>query len=282
VKTHAIDASPAPAFGLAERLEPGEGPWHQHTRHQLLYAASGMMTLELEDAAWTLPPQRAAWIEGGTLHRVRLGRPVELRTTYLSPTFCPGLGVDARVFAVDELTRQLLMTAPRWGPERSPDDALANDVLRALAGLAREHAANAAPTRLPRPRDPQLARAVTFALEHLARPVTVAELARAAGMSERGLHRKLTASCGVSPRQLLHAARMLRAMELLDDPTISVSEASVRVGFASLGSFSLAFSAFTGQSPSAWRRRESTPERGGLTDGARSAQTAQARRAHPR
>lgn len=256
MKTLSVDDAPAPAFGLAERLEPGEGAWHMHQRHQLLYAAAGILTLELDDATWTLPPQRAAWIEGGTLHRVRLGRPAELRTTYLSPSFCPGLGVSARVFAVDELTRQLLLAAMRWGPDRDPDDNLANDLLRALAGLAREHAARAEPTRLPRPRDPQLARAVAYALDHLQHDLSVADLARVAGMSERSLHRKLSATCGLNPRQLLHTARMVRAMELLEDPAVSVSEASLRVGFASLGSFSLAFTTFTGHSPSAWRRRD--------------------------
>lgn len=258
MKTRAVDDAPALAFGLAERLEPGEGPWHQHARHQLLYAASGVMTLEVQDAAWTLPPQRAAWIEGGTLHRVRLTRPVALRAVILSPSFCPGLGANARVFAVDELTRQLLLASTRWGPDRA-DDPVADDALRALAGLARAQAARAEPTRLPRPQDPQLARAVDYALAHLHGPVTIAAIARAGGLSERSLHRKLVADCGLSPRQLLHTARMLRAMELLDDPAVPVSEASLRVGFVSLGSFSLAFRAFTGLSPSAWRRRDAPP-----------------------
>jgi AraC-like DNA-binding protein len=255
VKHLSVDDAPAPAFGLAERLEPGVGAWHQHHRHQLLYAASGIMTLELDDAAWTLPPQRAAWIHADTLHRVRLTRPVELRAVYLSPDFCPALNTDARVFAIDELTRQLLLASSRFGPTRDPADPLANDLLRALVGLAHEQAARAAPTRLPRPRDGQLARAVAFTLSHLHEPVTVPEIARAAGLSERSLHRRLVADCGLNPRQLLHTARMLRAMELLDDPAVSVGEASLRAGFVSMGSFSLAFKAFAGQSPSEWRRR---------------------------
>ena len=257
MKHLSIDDAPAPAFGLAERLTPGVGPWHQHSRHQLLYAASGIMTLELDDAAWTLPPQRAAWIHADTVHRVCLTRPVELRAVYLSPSFCPSVCADARVFAVDELTRQLLLASVRFGPTRAPDDALANDLLRTLAGLAREHAARAEPTRLPRPHDPQLARAVAHALHHLHEPVTIADIARAAGLSERSLHRKLVADCGLNPQQLLHTARMVRAMELLDDPAVPVSEASLRAGFLSLGSFSSAFRRFTGLSPSEWRRRDS-------------------------
>lgn len=256
-----VDDAPAPAFGLAERLTPGEGPWHQHRRHQLLYAASGRLTLELDDAAWTLPPQRAAWIRSNTLHRVCLTRPVELRAVYLSPEFCPALNTDARVFAIDELTRQLLLASVRFGPARDPDDPLANDLLRTLAGLAHEHAARAEPTRLPRPRDPQLARAVAYTLNHLHERIAVSEIARAAGLSERSLHRQLVADCGLNPRQLLHTARMLRAMELLEDPIVSVGEASLRAGFLSMGSFSLAFKAFAGLSPSDWRRREETPRR---------------------
>ncbi|MBK9645564.1 MAG: helix-turn-helix transcriptional regulator [Deltaproteobacteria bacterium] len=93
------------------------------------------------------------------------------------------------MFAIDELTRQLLLASVRFGPARDPDDPLANDLLRTLAGLAHEHAARAEPTRLPRPRDPQLARAVAYTLNHLHERIAVSEIARAAGLSERSLHR---------------------------------------------------------------------------------------------
>ena len=119
------DLVPAPGFALAETLPPMQGAWHQHQRHQLLYARSGTMRLEVEQAAWQLPPLRAAWIGAGVPHRVEVRRPVELRTVYLHPELAGWASPDCRVFSVSGLAREMLLASARWGPDTDPEDALA-------------------------------------------------------------------------------------------------------------------------------------------------------------
>jgi len=46
---------------------------HAHRRHQLLYATSGTASLEVLDATFVLPPQRAAFIPAGTRHVTNMG-----------------------------------------------------------------------------------------------------------------------------------------------------------------------------------------------------------------
>ncbi|HMV66656.1 MAG TPA: AraC family ligand binding domain-containing protein, partial [Myxococcota bacterium] len=152
------DRVPAATFALEDQLAPGPGAWHVHQRHQLLYARDGTLHLEVEDASWMLPPQRAAWIDGGARHRVRLGRPATLNTVYLDPSVAPALGFGCRVFAVGELAVTMLRASVRWGPERDPADPLADAWFAALAGLAREWAGAAMQTRLPRPKSAGLVR----------------------------------------------------------------------------------------------------------------------------
>ena len=65
-----VDAVPDEAFAIAEDLDPFTSEEHQHDKHQLLYAASGSMTLSTKGERWLLPPQRAAWISAGTSHVV--------------------------------------------------------------------------------------------------------------------------------------------------------------------------------------------------------------------
>lgn len=247
------DAVPALAFGLSDRLEPGAGPWHQHRRHQLLFAATGCLHLEVEASRWMLPPQRAAWIDGGTPHRVELSAPAGLRTVYLDAALGPPLGVGCRVFAVDELASVMLRYAMRWGPERPVEDPLADHYFTTLAMLAREWAEQAMPTCLPWPRSAQLQRALTYLLEHLEQDPSAAEVARAGAMSERSLARHLRRECGTSFRALRQSARMMRAMELLLEPNATVTEVCATLGYGSLGTFSSSFREFAGVSPRQWR-----------------------------
>ncbi|MDF2698207.1 MAG: AraC family transcriptional regulator [Labilithrix sp.] len=65
-----VDSVADEAFGLAEELETFTSHEHRHDKHQLLYAASGTMTLTASGQRWLLPPQRAAWIAAGTPHLV--------------------------------------------------------------------------------------------------------------------------------------------------------------------------------------------------------------------
>src|SRR5687767_3942702 len=74
-----VDAVQAPGFGLAEEYGPFASPEHSHQRHQLLYAAAGSMRLFAAGAQWLLPPQRAAFIPTGVVHRVRSDKGISLR-----------------------------------------------------------------------------------------------------------------------------------------------------------------------------------------------------------
>lgn len=244
-----------PSFGLADRLPKMAGAWHRHRRHQLLYAGSGRMTLETAKAQWMLPPQRAAWIRGGTRHRVDVPRHCTLRTVYIDPTWV-AVPWSCRVFAVGELARTMLMEAPRWGP--GAVDTVGEHFLKALAGLSLEWAAHGRDLQLPRAQSPELARAMTWTRGHLS-DATAKGAARAGGMSGRTLARRFQQETGESWRRYLHAARMLEAMALLEDG-LPVSEVAWSVGYRSLSSFTRLFGQWAGESPGAWARRASVAE----------------------
>jgi AraC-like DNA-binding protein len=88
-----------------------------------------------------------------------------------------------------------------------------------------------------------------------AAPLDVAALARVAHVSTAHFARQFRAVFGETPHRYLQRRRLERAMELLRDTDLSVTEVCLDVGFASLGTFSRTFSAVVGESPSAYRER---------------------------
>jgi AraC-like DNA-binding protein len=88
-----------------------------------------------------------------------------------------------------------------------------------------------------------------------AQPLDVPALARAAHASTAHFSRSFKRSFGETPHQYLLRRRIERAKELLRGTELSVTEASLEVGFQSLGSFSTAFRKLVGESPSDYARR---------------------------
>jgi AraC-like DNA-binding protein len=89
-----------------------------------------------------------------------------------------------------------------------------------------------------------------------ARPLEVAELARAALMSTAHFSRQFRATYGETPYGYLMTRRIERAKALLRRGDLSVTEVCLEVGCSSLGSFSARFTQLVGETPTAYRARD--------------------------
>jgi AraC-like DNA-binding protein len=91
-------------------------------------------------------------------------------------------------------------------------------------------------------------------LHEVHEPISIAGLARQAGMSQFHFIRQFEAVFGSTPHQLRIQARIERAKDLLLRDRASVTEVCMDLGFSSLGSFSSSFARRVGMSPSDYRR----------------------------
>ena len=89
-----------------------------------------------------------------------------------------------------------------------------------------------------------------------AQPLDVEALARGAHMSAGHLSREFKLAYGESPYSYLVTRRIERAMALLRQGDLSVTEVCFAVGCSSLGTFSSRFTELVGMPPSAYRRDE--------------------------
>jgi transcriptional regulator GlxA family with amidase domain len=92
-----------------------------------------------------------------------------------------------------------------------------------------------------------------WALEHLAQPLTVADMVRHACVSPRTLARRFRSETGTSPIQWLLAQRVLRAQELLEASDASIEEIARLCGFADPAGLRYHFRRATGTTPTAYR-----------------------------
>jgi AraC-like DNA-binding protein len=102
--------------------------------------------------------------------------------------------------------------------------------------------------------DPRLARAIRQMHAQVARPWTVAQLAKTAGLSRSAFFERFTRIVGLPPMEYLLAWRMAVARDLLRRHDCGIAEVAERVGYGSASTFSTAFSRHVGQPPGRYAR----------------------------
>jgi transcriptional regulator GlxA family with amidase domain len=94
----------------------------------------------------------------------------------------------------------------------------------------------------------------SWALDHLAEPLTLGELAGRAGMSVRTFTRRFREEVGMSPNRWLTQQRVDHARRMLEATDLAVDVVATEVGFGTGDSLRQHFARSVGVSPSAYRR----------------------------
>jgi AraC-like DNA-binding protein len=118
-----------------------------------------------------------------------------------------------------------------------------------LAGISRD-------LQLPQsshPAFPKLAAVDAHIRAHFGRPISLAELTDIAGLSVAQLERHCKRIFQLTPRQLIHKARLEEASRLLREDDLPITEIALRCGYTDHSAFSRQFRALTHLSPSQYR-----------------------------
>ncbi|MEW2356069.1 helix-turn-helix domain-containing protein [Spirillospora sp. NPDC029432] len=103
--------------------------------------------------------------------------------------------------------------------------------------------------------DDPIARSITWALANLAAPITVADLARQAGLSPRTFIRRFNAQTGTSPLRWVVHQRIMASLPLLENGTLPIERIGAQVGFATPATFRHHFTRTMKTPPSAYARQ---------------------------
>ncbi len=240
------DSAEGPVIGLAERYLPGVVVAHAHRRAQIMFAVEGCLSVQTAVGSWILPPNRALWLPGGTVHALSLRAPAELRTLYLNQDVSwTRPQREVAVLQVPALVRELILSAVA-APWAYPDDSesfrLARVLCDGIATMARE------PVHLPEPNDPRARKlaALYRADPGERRPIPV--LAALVGASPSTLDRLFRSETSLGVGAWAQQLRLMLALERIGGGA-SVGDAAFAVGFENPSSFIALFKRQFGTTP---------------------------------
>lgn len=90
--------------------------------------------------------------------------------------------------------------------------------------------------------------------EHLAEPISLGTMARLARLSPYHFSRAFSQSFGMPPHRYHTSRRIERAKALLAEPSVSITEVALKLGFSETSAFSATFHKVTGVTPSSFQR----------------------------
>jgi AraC-like DNA-binding protein/quercetin dioxygenase-like cupin family protein len=219
---------------------------HTHATHQLLFAASGAMTVTGDRSSWMIPPGRAVLIPAGSQHAIRMWGEVAMRSLYFPITApAPVFDMTCRVISVSPLLRELILRVAELTALDSRVDAEA----RLMSVLMDElESASIEPLVLPMPADARALKVADWVLKNPADGSTATALARRCGLSERTLERLFRAETGMRFGLWRQKAKLLESIRVLAEGG-SVTDAALESGYSSVSAYIVAFKQTFGCTP---------------------------------
>lgn len=136
---------------------------------------------------------------------------------------------------------QLVITARQFGLQPAGERAAKNDQV----------AARGRPVQALQKW--RLKRVVDHIESSMSSKITLRDLAAAAGLSRMHFASQFRVATGMRPHEFLLQQRILRAVELMRDTTMTIMEITLTVGFQTQAHFTTVFKRFVGCTPRHWR-----------------------------
>lgn len=232
----------------AIRRYSGDVASHTHAHHQFVLPLRGALEMDIGGRGGLVDDVRAALVRAEDAHAF-LGHGetrcaiLDVPADYSDALDRAADGARDPFFAIDPAMHHLL----RYIEARGRIDSGVGNLLMATA---LDRIAGHPISGEPR----QLRRALTFMEARSHRPLTAADVAEAAAVSERTLYSLFRRWVGKTPSARLMEIRMRRARSALSATDRSIADIAVATGFSDQAAFSRAFKRHTGQTPADYRR----------------------------
>ncbi len=231
-------------------------PAHTHEVAHFCLVLGGSYLSFLEGGLKTRPPQSVIYYPPGSTHPDRIHpRGGRCFTVGLAPSLFGKLsqlgGIDAAVLMEDG---DSVWLASKLYREFISADGSCASLLNGLAAALSGHVARCA-NRGPGDPPTWLRHVAEMIRQHCRRAPELQELAAEVGVHPVHLSRAFRRHFGVRPSDYMRRCRIEHAMEILQDPAVSLGQAAVLCGYADQSSFTRSFKRVSGLTPAVFRRR---------------------------
>ncbi|MDQ1803346.1 AraC family transcriptional regulator [Chryseobacterium sp. CKR4-1] len=249
-----VDAHPASILMIRQQWEQ-RLPMHRHQKGQLLLVIGGMAKLRTKEKDLYIPRSHYIWMPKMYSHNLMFNsKDLDIINIYFpeEEKFNHPFYDDLGIYPVSNLLSELLKFGKDWNGDFFPDSWEYEFILTMKHLLPKENLKKFS-IQLPTTSDERLTAIIKFVRNNLENPLTLEEVGGKFGFSVRSLTRIFTNKLGISFIQYVKMVRIIRAMELLKDTTLSMSEIAYEIGYSNISAFSNTFQQLTNMRPTEFK-----------------------------
>ncbi|MDP9956011.1 AraC-like DNA-binding protein [Epilithonimonas hungarica] len=249
-----VDQNPDSILVMRQQTEQ-RLPAHQHDKAQLLLVYGGIAYLQTDEKDLYIPSNHYIWIPKNYPHNLMFNT----QDLYIINIYFPNKKSDnfydeLGIYPVSKLLAEMLSFSEKWQGDYLKG-SWEFEFLTTLKGVLSKENLKKFSIQLPTTDDQRLNAIIDSFRNRLNEDLSLAVIAQQSGMSVRSLTRSFQTKLRITFVQYLKMLRIIRAMELIKDTDLNMTEIAYEIGYSNIAAFSNNFQQLTNMRPTEFKMK---------------------------
>ncbi len=247
-----VDQNPESILVVRQQTEQ-RLPAHEHDKAQLLLVFGGIAYLQTSTKDFYIPSNHYIWIPGQYPHNLMFNRQdLQIINIYFPAEHKNSFYNELGIYPVSKLLSEMLSFSEKWQGDYFRG-SWEYEFLSTLKNLLPKEHLKKFSIQLPTTDDQRLNTILEHLRARLGEALTLEDTAEQFGISVRSLTRLFQSRLRISFIQYVKMLRVIRAMELIKDSSLNMTEIAYEVGYSNISAFSNNFQQLTNMRPTEFK-----------------------------
>lgn len=249
-----VDQNPDSILVMRQQMEQ-RLPAHQHDKAQLLLVYGGIAYLQTDEKDFYIPSNHYIWIPKNYPHNLMFNT----QDLYIINIYFPNKKADSfydelGIYPVSKLLAEMLSFSEKWQGDYYKG-SWEFEFLLTLKGVLSKESLKKFSIQLPTTDDQRLNAIIDSFRNRLNENLSLDSIAQQSGMSVRSLTRLFQTKLHITFVQYLKMLRIIKAMELIKDTDLNMTEIAYEIGYSNISAFSNNFHQLTNMRPTEFKMK---------------------------
>ncbi|HFK5543543.1 AraC family transcriptional regulator [Elizabethkingia meningoseptica] len=249
-----VDQNPESILVMRQQTEQ-RLPAHQHDKAQLLLVYGGIAYLQTDTKDFYIPSNHYIWIPKNYPHNLMFNT----QDLYIINIYFPDEKADSfydelGIYPVSKLLAEMLSFSEKWQGDYY-EGSWEFEFLTTLKSLLSKENLKKFSIQLPTTDDQRLNAIIDGFRNRLNESLSLDSIAQQSGISVRSLTRLFQTKLHITFVQYLKMLRIIRAMELINDTDLNMTEIAYEIGYSNISAFSNNFQQLTNMRPTEFKTK---------------------------
>ncbi|MET3878983.1 helix-turn-helix domain-containing protein [Chitinophaga sp. OAE865] len=232
-------------------------PSHQHDKAQLLLVFGGIAYLQTRERDFYIPSSHYLWIPKNYPHNLMFNtQDLHIINIYFPGKSLGGFYDEMGIYPVSKLLSEMLSFSEKWQGNYFKG-SWEYRFLNTLKHLLPKEDLKKFSIQLPTTDDQRLNTILDRLRTTLNENITLEETAKQSGISVRSLTRLFQTKLRITFIQYVKMLRIIRAIELIKDGNLNMTDIAYEVGYSNISAFSNNFQQLTNMRPTEFKAMSS-------------------------